>query len=102
MSTNHTKRALRGIFMGKKTGFGNNVSFSERKSRRTFKPNVQTKTLYSEILDERFKINVTTRALKTIRKYDGLDNFLLKKPNLIKDSLFAQNLRKRIVEKINS
>ena len=32
--------------------FGNSISFSNKKNRRTWKPNVQKKALYSEVLDE--------------------------------------------------
>lgn len=54
------KRAQRGLFAGLKTGYGNNVSHSVRQyiiiyliysTRRTFKPNVFRKRLFSSALD---------------------------------------------------
>ena len=36
-------RANRGLYAGKEIQFGNNVSHSERKTRRTWKPNVQVR-----------------------------------------------------------
>ena len=56
--------------------YGNNVPFSYEKTRRTWLPNIQSKRLYSETLGE-VKLKVTTKALKTIDKYGGLDAYLL-------------------------
>jgi len=47
------------------------------KTRRTWLPNIQTKRLYSEVLGENVKLEVTTRTLRTIDKYGGLDAYLL-------------------------
>ena len=58
--------------------FGNNVPHSKQKTRRNWLPNIQTKHFDSELLGrERMRFKVTTRALKTIKKYGGLDNYLL-------------------------
>jgi large subunit ribosomal protein L28 len=43
---------------------------------------VQYKKLYSEVLDEMIKFHVTASALRSIDKYGGLDNYLLKSPNV--------------------
>ena len=46
--------------------YGHNVSFSQRKTRKVFKPNVQKKTL---IIDgKKAKCNVSTSALRTLKK----------------------------------
>ena len=45
-----SNRSKRGIYAGKDIRFGNNISFSHRKTRRTFKPNAQRKRLWSETL----------------------------------------------------
>ncbi|EAU83850.1 50S ribosomal protein L24 [Coprinopsis cinerea okayama7 len=70
------KRAQFGLFGGKSIQYGNNVPFSKHKTRRTWLPNVQRKRLDSEVLGEKVRIKVTTRALRTIKKYGGLDNYL--------------------------
>lgn len=72
------KRSYRGLYGNKTIGFGNKVSFAENKTRRTWKPNVQTKTLWSETLKKRFKCRVTTHVLRCIRKAGGFDEYLLK------------------------
>ena len=73
-----SSRSTRGLYDGKDVGFGNNVPFSMKKTRRRWNPNVQKKRIYSEVLDEMVKFHVTTNALRTIDKMGGLDNYLLK------------------------
>lgn len=45
--------------------------------RRTWKPNVQSKTLHSDLLNQDFKVNVTTHAMRCIDKAGGVDKYLL-------------------------
>ncbi len=77
---------------------GNNVSHSERKTRRRFLPNLQNVTLRSDKLQKNFKFRVTTRALRTIEMHGGLDNFLLVAniKNLSKDALYVRKQLKLI------
>jgi large subunit ribosomal protein L28 len=51
---------------GKGKMYGHNVSFSQRKTRKVFKPNIQKRTL--EVNGKKTKINVSTSALRTLRK----------------------------------
>ena len=51
---------------GKGKMYGHNVSFSQRKTRKVFKPNVQKRTL--EIDGKKTKVNISTSALRTLRK----------------------------------
>jgi len=62
------KRSQLGLFQGKTKLSGNNVPFSKHKTRRTWLPNVQQKRVPSEILGEKIRLKVTTRALRTIKK----------------------------------
>ncbi|GAB0492106.1 hypothetical protein MMPV_003365 [Pyropia vietnamensis] len=71
------KRGARGLFGGKQTRTGNKVSHAENKSRRTWKPNVLEKRLYSETLDRTVRWKVTAAAWRTIKKKGGLDGYLL-------------------------
>ncbi len=51
---------------GKGKMYGHNVSFSQRKTRKVFKPNVQKKTL---IVDgQKLKVNVAASTLRTLKK----------------------------------
>jgi large subunit ribosomal protein L28 len=77
-----SNRSRRGLYDGADVRFGNNVPFSMKKTRRRWNPNVQYKKLYSEVLDEMIKFHVTASALRSIDKYGGLDNYLLKSPNV--------------------
>lgn len=47
------------------------------RTRRAWKVNHQWKQLYSEALDEKVGLNVTTHTLRCIDKAGGLDNYLL-------------------------
>lgn len=59
--------------------FGNNVSRkTETKTRRYWKPNVLSKSLYSIALKKRIKLRITSKVLKTIDREGGLDEYLLK------------------------
>ncbi|XP_062111718.1 uncharacterized protein LOC133823130 [Humulus lupulus] len=74
-------RAKRGIFAGRHIRFGNSVSEDGgNKTRRTWKPNVQDKRLFSYILDRHIRVKVTTHALRCIDKSGGIDEYLLKTP----------------------
>lgn len=51
---------------GKGKQFGNNVSFSLRRTKRVFKPNLQKKTF---ILDgQKITMTLSTQAIRTLRK----------------------------------
>ncbi|MBR2587489.1 50S ribosomal protein L28 [Candidatus Saccharibacteria bacterium] len=51
---------------GKGKMYGHNVSFSQRKTRKVFKPNVSKRTLV--INGKKIKANVSTSALRTLKK----------------------------------
>lgn len=87
------KRAQTGLFAGKMKQFGNNVPHSMQKTRRTWLPNIQPKRLFSEKLSRFVEVKVTARALRTVDKYGGLDNYLL----MSKDTaLGAKGMRLRM------
>jgi large subunit ribosomal protein L28 len=73
-----SNRSRRGLYDGKDIRSGNNVSFSMRATKRTFKPNVFVKRVYSEILDGMIRFHLTASTLRSIDKAGGLDNYLLK------------------------
>jgi large subunit ribosomal protein L28 len=53
---------------GKKYMKGNKVSFSNRKTRRVFLPNLVTKRFYIPEEDKWITLKVSTSALRTINK----------------------------------
>ena len=53
---------------GKKAMGGNNVSHSNRKSKRRFNPNLQEKKFYIPEEDTWITLKVSTSAIKTINK----------------------------------
>lgn len=57
---------------GKGKMYGHNVSFSQRKTRKVFKPNVHKKTL--NINGQKVRVNVSTSALRTLKKKGLLDS----------------------------
>lgn len=61
---------------GKKIMFGNNVSHANNKTRRTFLPNIQDTSLFSEILGRNVSVRISPAGLRTIDHKGGLDAFL--------------------------
>jgi large subunit ribosomal protein L28 len=57
---------------------GNNVSHAKNRTRRRFLPNLNQVTLASESLGEKFRMRVTSHALRSVEHRGGLDAFLLK------------------------
>ena len=47
---------------------GNNVSHSNRKTKRTFRPNLITKKFYIPEEDQHITLKISTSALRTINK----------------------------------
>ena len=51
---------------GKGKQYGSNVSFSQRHTKKVWKPNLQTKTV---VIDgKKVKLNVTAQGLRTLKK----------------------------------
>jgi large subunit ribosomal protein L28 len=87
------------ISKGKGTKFGNNVSHSNRKTRRKFLPNMQKASLLSEALGVKVSLRITPNGLRTIEHNGGLDNYLLTTlaANLTPEAL---TLRKRVLKSL--
>lgn len=73
------KKSNFGLYAGARVRFGNIVSKGKwiKKTRRKWWPNVQETKLYSEGMQKKIEIKVTTSVLRTIDKVGGLDNYLL-------------------------
>jgi large subunit ribosomal protein L28 len=73
---------------------------NEIKTRRYWRPNVQSKRLWSEALGSFVKIRITARVLRTVDKCGGLDEYLLgEKAQRIKElGMGGWKLRWRIMQ----
>ncbi len=58
---------------GKGKQFGNNVSFSQRHTKKVWKPNLQSKTVVVE--GKKLKLKLSTQAMRTMKR-KGLLNTL--------------------------
>lgn len=86
---------------GSRTQVGMNVSHSNRHTKRTFKPNLQPKTYFSALLKRNVTLRLSTRAIRTLDKYNGLDGYMLQVKNKqVREhfSLQATRIRKAIVK----
>ena len=77
---------------------GHNVSHSNIKTKRRFMPNLVNVTLHSEALDQRFSMRVAAKALRTVDKLGGLDNYLAKAKDDVL-SAKALKIKKNIAKK---
>ena len=63
---------------------GNNVSFSQKKTKRRFLPNIQVKRIFVPELDRHVRIKMSVRAMRTVDKI-GLMPYLKKQGLTLKD-----------------
>ncbi|PYI22512.1 50S ribosomal protein L24 [Aspergillus japonicus CBS 114.51] len=95
------KQSNSGLYGGAMIRFGNKISDgkNEGKTRRSWKPNVRRKKIWSESLEKFLFIKVTKKALRTIEKCGGLDNYLLgNSPARIKElGIFGWELRWQVM-----
>lgn len=80
--------------------YGNNVSHSQRKTRRRFEPNVRSVIYTSEVTGEKYKLKVVAKTMRTIEKLGGLDAFMMKAKSSSM-SLRAKKLKREIAKKVN-
>ncbi|EOR01347.1 hypothetical protein E3P92_01520 [Wallemia ichthyophaga] len=92
------RRFQSGLLDGRNRQSGYNVSFSERHTRRSWYPNIQNKRLFSDTLQDFVKMKVSTKALRSIDRFGGLDNYLLKTSD-DKLGLYGRALRRSILDK---
>lgn len=62
---------------GKRPAVANNVSHSNRKTKRRQLPNLQKRSFFSRVLEKSFTLRVSTNVLRTIDKLEGFDKFML-------------------------
>lgn len=65
---------------GKGKQYGNNVSFSQRHTKKVWKPNLQAKTF---IVDgKKISLKLSTRAIRTLKKKGLVENNQISKKDL--------------------
>ena len=85
---------------GKGPMVGHNVSHANNKTKRVFRPNLQTVSLASDALGQKVKLRISMNALRSVDRSGGLDPFLLKAKN---DALSDRALKlKRLIAKKQS
>jgi large subunit ribosomal protein L28 len=67
-----------------KPQFGQNKPFSQKRTRRQFKPNMQRKRIFVPELGRTVRVRISTSELKTIDKI-GLNAFLKRRGLSLKD-----------------
>jgi len=63
---------------GKTLLVGHNVSHANNKTKRVFRPNLQTISLSSDALGQVYKLKISMSALRSVDRTGGLDAYLLK------------------------
>lgn len=83
--------------LGKKLTSGHKVSHSQVKTKRTFKPNLNNVSFYSDALKASLKFRVAASTVRTIDKNGGIDSFLLGESNR-KLTETAKKFKKKIIK----
>jgi len=83
---------------GKGPLVGNNVSHANNKTKRIYRPNLQTIDLVSEALGNSYKLKIAMNTLRSVDKVGGLDPYLLKAEDNVL-SAKALRLKRAIVKK---
>ena len=84
---------------GKGLLVGNNVSHANNKTKKIYRPNLQTISFASEALGNSYKLRVSMNALRTVDRNGGIDVFLMKaKESLL--SVKALRLKRAIAKKL--
>ena len=63
---------------GKGVMTGHHVSHANNKTKRVFRPNLQTVSLASEALGQSLRLRISMNALRSVDRTGGIDAFLLK------------------------
>jgi len=82
---------------GKGVMTGHHVSHANNKTKRVFRPNLQTVSLASEALGQSLRLRISMNALRSVDRSGGIDAFLIK----AKDSILSDRARrfKRQIQK---
>ncbi|HWY15115.1 MAG TPA: 50S ribosomal protein L28 [Rhizomicrobium sp.] len=71
---------------GKGVMTGHHVSHANNKTKRVFRPNLQTVSLASDALGQSVRLRISMNALRSVDRSGGLDAFLVR----AKDGLLSE------------
>ncbi|HEY4115093.1 MAG TPA: 50S ribosomal protein L28 [Rhizomicrobium sp.] len=83
---------------GKGPQVGHHVSHANNKTKRVFRPNLQTISLASEALGHDVRLKISMNALRSVDRSGGIDPFLLKAKDDVL-SVRALRLKRQIAKK---
>lgn len=86
---------------GKRPTVKNLVSHSNIKTKSKSKPNVQSKKLFSRMLNQMVTLKMATTTIKAVENNGGLDTYILNQPDSVL-SRRALDVKKRIQRKLHS
>jgi large subunit ribosomal protein L28 len=86
---------------GKGPLVGNNVSHANNKTKRVFRPNLQSVSLASEALGQKVRLRISMNALRSVDRIGGLDPFLQRAKDDVL-SIRALRLKRQIAKKLAS
>jgi len=89
------QRANRGLYGGQTIKFGDQVSGMGNRTRRTFKPNIQYCSLFSEHMGKKLKVRLAVGVIKMVDEAGGLDAYILNQR--VPESWFAEKLKHQIL-----
>jgi large subunit ribosomal protein L28 len=84
---------------GKGTQVGHNVSHANNKTKKIYRPNLQTISFASEALGNSYSLKVSMNALRSVDRIGGIDPFLMK-AKTDKLSERATRLKRAIAKKL--
>ncbi|KAL5502605.1 hypothetical protein EMCRGX_G009406 [Ephydatia muelleri] len=90
------KGADRGLYAGKGIMHGHTVTFSNKKTKRIWRPNVQKKDCHSDILGMSLRLRLTTSAMRCIDKAGGFDGYIYNTPDKKLASKLGVSLKRRM------
>ena len=85
---------------GKRFMSGHTVSHANNKTKRKFNVNLRTVSLKSDILQEKFSMKIAASTMRTIDKYGGFDQFVVKTQDT-KLSENALKIKTRLLKKLS-
>ena len=84
---------------GKGPQVGHRVSHANNKTKRVFRPNLQTISLASEALGHDVRLRISMNALRSVDRSGGIDPYLLKaRENVLSER--ALRLKRQIAKKL--
>ncbi|MFY9589410.1 50S ribosomal protein L28 [Rickettsia endosymbiont of Halotydeus destructor] len=77
--------------------YGNNVSHSQRKTRRRFEPNLRSVKFTSDATAQEYRLSVNAKCIRSVEKAGGFDEYMIKvSNNILSDN--AKAIKRKIIQ----